>query len=89
MKLRVQRVDGSIETISIVGPVEIDEGRTMAHIHSAEGLDHYFNFDGSYDGWGMGFAPGQGPAVPDTANPFGGEIQEIINRVEKDREIEQ
>jgi hypothetical protein len=84
MKLRVQRGDGSIETISIVGPVEIDEGRTMAHIHSAEGLDHYFTFDGHYDGWGMAC----NIPIPEGPAPMEGEVKDLIDRVEKDREIE-
>ena len=77
MKLRVQRGDGSIETISLVGPAEIHHSKGTNLIRSASGMDHYFLPDGSYDGWGM--------ALPSVSVEDAGEI---IDRVNRERKIE-
>jgi hypothetical protein len=55
MKIAVTRCDGDIEIIILTEPVRVFEGSTQAHIHSADGMDHYFTKpDGFYDGWGRG-----------------------------------
>ncbi len=60
MKLAVTRCDGDTEIIILNDPVQVYEGTAQAHIHSAEGMDHYFRLsDGKYDGYGAG-APEQG-----------------------------
>ena len=91
MKLKLQRRDGQHETISIVGPVEVHHGEKMDHLHSADGMDHYFwSDDGTYDGWGMGAPTGdaaievaEGQDVLD--HPA---VRSIIERVERERKIE-
>lgn len=87
MKLRVVRRDGSIETISAVGPAEIHHGEGMDHLHSADGMDHYFLHDGTYDGWGMDVS-GQGIAVDPEEPISGGVVGDIIERIERERKIE-
>ena len=77
MNLRVERRDGRIETITVVGPAEIHHGEGLNHQHSAEGLDHYFTPDGHYDGWGRA-ALGMTPE----------EVVESIDRIEGERRIE-
>ena len=78
MKMRVLRRDGFIETISVVGPVEVHHGDGMDHLHSGDGMDHYFLHDGTYDGWGI--AAPQGMTMET--------MTETIERVERDRKIE-
>lgn len=78
MKLRVIRVDGRVETINLVGPVEIHHGEKMDHVHSADGLDYYFLLDGTYDGWGA--AASTGMTMEDAV--------ESIERIERERKIE-
>jgi len=63
MKIRVVGRDGSIETITLVPPIEIRErdyevpegvGK-LTHITCGDGTDHFFTMDeGYYDGWGRG-----------------------------------
>jgi hypothetical protein len=52
MKIRVQRSDGQIETLTLVPPITIHYGMAMNHFNCGDGMDHYFNEDGTYDGWG-------------------------------------
>jgi len=60
MKLAVTRCDGDTEILILNDPVKVYEGTVQAHIHSAEGMDHYFRLsDGCYDGYSMS-APEQG-----------------------------
>ena len=51
MKMRIQRADGRVETLSLVPPVEAHFGTTMWRLHCADGTDHFFLEDGHYDGW--------------------------------------
>lgn len=91
MRIRVQRRDGAIETITLVPPVTIDdspydvpEGTGMlTQMNCGDGTEHYFTFDtGHYDGWGRGVSIEiQGTAIPDEATA-------LIERVENAREIE-
>lgn len=77
MKMRVQRGDGRIETISLVGPCEVHHGEGMDHIHSADGMDYYFLHDGTYDGCGAGVPGGTTERTMD-----------MVERVERERAIE-
>lgn len=52
MKIQVIRCDGQIETLTLVGPLAVTESAIMPHLQDATGMDHYFNPDGTYDGWG-------------------------------------
>lgn len=63
MKIAVTRCDGDTEVIILSEPVQVYEGTHQAHIHSADGMDHYFRLsDGCYDGYGCGCpAPGWTP----------------------------
>lgn len=78
MKVRVQRRDGRIETIQVVGPVEVHHGEKLDHFHAADGMDHYFTNEGFYDGWGQAAPPGM---TPEDAGP-------MIERIERERKIE-
>lgn len=76
MKMHVVGYEGRHEVINVVGPVEIHHGEKMDHLHSADGMDHYFLHDGTYDGWGKS-------AVGMTAE----EAVADIERIEREREI--
>ena len=55
MKIQVVHRDGVLETLDVKGPLQIVDGREhMNHFTDASGTDHYFNLDGTYDGWGRG-----------------------------------
>ena len=54
MIIKVVHADGALELLTLIGPVAVHEGTRMAHLSDAGGMDHYFNFDGTYDGWGSG-----------------------------------
>lgn len=85
MKIKVQLRDGSIETLTIVPPVEIKEpnyqvpegvGR-LAVIVSGDGTKHFFVEDtGQYDGWARAFSGTEDEAY------------EAIENVNDAREIE-
>jgi hypothetical protein len=52
MKIRVQCKDGTTETLTLKGPIEVARGKFMNRLSDGSGIDHYFLRDGSYDGWG-------------------------------------
>ncbi len=52
MKIRVQRSDGAIETISLEGKWEVVDGEFQNRITREPRFDHWFTHDGYYDGWG-------------------------------------
>ena len=52
VKIRVQRQDGSIETLTLAsGTWECVNGKLMSRLQY-EGFEHFFTEDGYYDGWG-------------------------------------
>jgi hypothetical protein len=53
MKIRVQRRDGALETITLKGSQFILDGDTLDHFVSEHGREHFFTKDGYYDGWGQ------------------------------------
>ena len=78
MRLRVQRRDGSMETIELLGDQMVAEPNpSLARLTGAR-MEHWFTPDGYYDGWGM-FAP---PGLTTEG------VTEIIEVVEGSREIE-
>ena len=79
MKIRVQRRDGRIETISVVGPAKIHHGDGLDHLHSADSLDHYFTPEGYYDGWGKAVA-----GEPVLGTPEGDAILDDIDRISRE-----
>ena len=76
MNLRVQREDGSIETIELSGNVRIEEGEAIDCVVAGD-REHFFTKAGFYDGWGMPMSPGTTL----------GEAREIIEAVERRRRI--
>jgi hypothetical protein len=52
MKIRVEREDGKIETLSLKGTWEIVEGKYQNRISDESGMDYFFTHEGHYDGWG-------------------------------------
>lgn len=53
MKVRVQRRDGSIETITLVPPITVgNPGDKLTQFSCGDGTEHWFTLDGYYDGWG-------------------------------------
>jgi hypothetical protein len=83
VKIRVQRADGKIETLTLRAECTIRayDGQHMSHLSieakSISIMDHYFTHDGHYDGWGGG-------AVCGTMD----EAKEVIDSMESKREIE-
>jgi hypothetical protein len=52
MKIRVQRSDGRIETITLrEGQWEVIDGQYQNRLTMNPRFDHYFTQDGYYDGW--------------------------------------
>lgn len=74
MKIQVRHRDGSLETITIRGTWTVVEGEYMDRITS-NGFDHFFNHDGTYDGWGGVVSCGDQ------------EASEILQAMESKREI--
>ncbi len=52
MKLKVQHRNGATETITLVPPVALHLGSHLNSLSDGSGMDHYFDLDGYYDGWG-------------------------------------
>lgn len=52
MKIRVQRNNDSVETLSLKGTWQVIEGKHQNRISDESGVDHFFTHDGYYDGWG-------------------------------------
>jgi hypothetical protein len=76
MKIRVQREDKTVETLSIKGKWEITEGKYQNRISDESGMDHFFTHAGYYDGWGGAVSCGEQTA------------EEILRSMEQKREIE-
>lgn len=51
MKIKVQRVSGSIEAITLTEPLEVDRGPGLNILRTSTGMHHFFTEDGKYDGW--------------------------------------
>lgn len=62
MKIRVQHPDGRIETIHLRGQLEAVDGQILDKLTDGS-LEHFFDHDGYYDGWG-GFMP-EGSSMED------------------------
>lgn len=79
MKIRVQRRDGDIETIELLGDQMVAEANpTLTRLTGAR-MEHYFTADGYYDGWGM-FAPPGAASLEAAA--------EVIREVEAGRVLD-
>lgn len=77
MKIQVVRKDGSHEILTLTEPVAIT--RFDGHggkLKTATGMEHFFNEDGTYDGWSMAvnIPVPEGSGVPQEAMEF---IQQI------------
>lgn len=78
MKIRVEHKDGKRETLTLVPPIaKVTLGNQLNWLQDATGMDHYFDLDGYYDGWGMGVS-----SMPEH------QVGEVIEGVEMSREIE-
>jgi hypothetical protein len=78
VKLRVQRSDGRIETITLrKGSWEVVDGEYQNRLTAEPRFDHYFTQDGHYDGWG-----GAVSCDEETAH-------EMIEVMERNRQIEE
>lgn len=71
MKIKVQRCDGQIETLTLVPPIEVHDTR----VNCGDGTDHFFTEDGLYDGWGRAVSVNE-PAA-----------EQIIKNVEESRDV--
>lgn len=85
MKLKVQHPDGRIEVITLVPPATARLGTTLNVITDARGMDHYFDLDGFYDGWGCGCSIPMQQGQEDLTL---GRVGDFIQSIEGVREIE-
>jgi len=83
MKIRVQRKDGRIEILELHGelsgpsPAQNELGHVFELRHfNAGGVDHYFDLEGYYDGWGG------------AVNCNAASAEQIIEAMEQKRKIE-
>ncbi len=76
MKLRVQREDGSIETLELCGTWVFQEGKLLGRITREGGCEHFFTPEGYYDGWGSNLVPA------------GGSTPRVITAIEAKRELD-
>ena len=77
MRLRVQRTDGNIETITLVPSVEAALGDEHNILVDSTGTQYVFGEDGHYEGWGR--------KVECESME---QAQEIYEQIESSREIE-
>jgi hypothetical protein len=52
VKLCVVSEDGEQEIIELALPVKFEIGPELWTMQDANGMDHYFDMNGFYDGWG-------------------------------------
>jgi hypothetical protein len=64
MKLRVQREDGSIETLELCGTWVFHDGKLLGRIVHESGSEHFFTSEGYYDGWGSLLGPHRSEGTP-------------------------
>lgn len=76
MKIKVIRKDGSKEIITLTEPLTIVRGEQLNYIRTSTGMEHWFDQDGNYDGWGA------------AVNMSSEEAVNFIEQTEKEREIE-
>lgn len=85
MKVQVIHRGGEVETITLTEPLTIFRSEYGNRLQTSTGMDHFFNVDGTYDGWGMGVnipvpESHEGTALPQEAKAF-------IDEIEKGREF--
>ena len=76
MILRVQHKDGTIELLNLSGEWIVVDGTHMNRIRGPQGFEHFFTFEGYYDGWGGAIQP----TDPSTADA-------IIEAIESKRQF--
>jgi hypothetical protein len=79
MKIRVQHEDGTVETLTLVPPIQARLGVEMSHIQDATGTDFFFGAEGHYDGWGRSLLG---------SNMTTQQAGDLIREIESSREIE-
>ena len=57
MVIRVQHKDGTFELLNLSGNWIAIEGTHMNRIRNCQGFEHFFTFEGYYDGWGGAIPP--------------------------------
>ena len=85
MKIQVVRRNGSHEILTLTEPLTIVRGTHMNRLKTSTGMDHFFNEDGTYDGWGMAV----NITVPDSHSETNlpEEAKAFIDEIEKGREF--
>jgi hypothetical protein len=58
VKIVVVSKKGKKEILTLAGNLTIIEGENMSRIVNDSGVEHWFNTDGTYDGWGMALSQG-------------------------------
>jgi hypothetical protein len=55
MKIIVAKADGNQEAVELVGPIRNvrDDSPYLNSFICADGVQHFFDKEGFYDGWGM------------------------------------
>ena len=64
MIIRVQHKDGTLELLNLSGDWTVIEVTHLNRIRSSQGFEHFFTFEGYYDGWGGAIQPTD-PATAD------------------------
>lgn len=85
MKIDVIHRNGTREIIVLTEPLVISRGDGMNRLACSTGMEHWFNEDGTYDGWGM--AVGAGYSSPDGTLEGSPDAMDLIQRTEADREF--
>lgn len=85
MKIQVIHRDGLQEVITLTEPLTITRSEYGNRLTTSTGMDHFFNLDGTYDGWGMAC----NFAVPDTheGNELPPDAKAFVQAIEQDREF--
>jgi len=77
MVIRVQHKDGTSELLNLSGDWTVIEGKYLNRIRSPQGFEHFFTFEGYYDGWGRAIQP----TDPSTADA-------VIDAIESKRQFD-
>jgi hypothetical protein len=91
MKMKVIRAsDKKTEVLTLVPPLAIAVGKNdWIKLSAADGVDHFFNDEGFYDGWGRNLGADYLPTHGQGEAESLAKVQEEIVRYEKSREVEE
>jgi hypothetical protein len=85
MKIQVTKRDGSQEVLTLTEPLTIFRSEHGNRLQTSTGMDHFFNLDGTYDGWGMPVKIAVPESHEGTCLPQ--EAKEFIQQIENGREF--